>query len=415
MQAKQTHWASLSILFIIGMGILFLLTLTVTLALASFISLFGGTGNAAAEMISSFSFGFLTLLLLACGWFVLEKARGVAAADQPYQFPLPVWLMAVIPIVTVFSILFGGLATLAELPWLNWITLPVLTLLVIIPPIWLLFGIAAYGLDLGPRWRFFSVLSMSLTVSPVIMIFLEIFILVGMLAAGAIYAAIAQPEVVGELETLAGLMNENMSEEAMFALIAPYVTNPAVIAFGIGYIALLVPLIEELFKPLAVWLIGRRLESPAQGFALGALSGAAFALFESLNASADGTMSWAVIVTARTGTSVLHMLTSGLVGWGIASAVTQRRFGRLFAAYGAAVLIHGIWNAAAAGLGIAALGESVGKPEWLFNVAPALACGLMTLGTGVIALLFAFNRRLRKDFAAKTEAVDLLAKSGDKI
>jgi RsiW-degrading membrane proteinase PrsW (M82 family) len=187
-----------------------------------------------------------------------------------------------------------------------------------------------------------------------------------------------------------------MSQEAMLAMLAPYLRNPVLIATGIGYIAIIVPLIEEMLKPLAVWLFARKIESPAQGFALGVLSGAAFALFESLNASADGSMTWAVIVTARTGTSLLHMMTSGLVGWGIASAFGERCIGRFFAAYALAVLIHGIWNAAAAGTGIAAIGEMIGRPEWVYTVAPALVCGLITLAIGVVTILVLANRKLNQ-------------------
>jgi hypothetical protein len=313
-------------------------------------------------------------------------------------------LWVVIPAVVFISILVGGLVTLVELPWLNWIFLPVLTVLAIVAPIWLLFGIASKGLELGPRWRFFSIFSLSMTVAPFVMVVLEVLVLVFIIIAGSVYVAVTQPGLVGELQALTELLNESMDEEAMFAMIAPYLTNPILIATGIGYIALIVPLIEELFKPLAVWLFARKIETPAQGFALGVLSGAAFALVESLNASSDGTTTWAIIVTTRTGTSVLHMLTSGLVGWGIASAFGERRIGRFFAAYASAVLIHGIWNAAAAGTGLASLGESVGRPEWFFNFMPALISGMMVIGLGVVALLFASNRKLRQ----QTEPVKTL-------
>lgn len=129
---------------------------------------------------------------------------------------------------------------------------------------------------------------------------------------------------------------------------------------------------------------------------MGLLSGAAFALVESLNASADGTISWPLIVSVRAGTSILHMTASGLVGWGIVSAFKEKRYGRFFASYFSAVLIHGIWNASAAGTGISAIGESIGKPEWLFNFAPALICGLLVMGVGMLAVLLASNRKLRK-------------------
>ncbi|HNC09473.1 MAG TPA: PrsW family glutamic-type intramembrane protease, partial [Anaerolineales bacterium] len=91
----------------------------------------------------------------------------------------------------------------------------------------------------------------------------------------------------------------------------------------------------------------------------------------------------------------LHMTSSGLVGWGIASAFKEKRWGRLAGAYLSAVLIHGVWNACAAGAGISAIGESLGKPEWVFNYTPAMICGLLVMGIGMVAVVLASNRKLR--------------------
>lgn len=395
MQTKKTHWASLLTLIVIGASLLFIFSLAALLGIGSLIDLFGQTGEPAAGMISAVAFGFLGLVLFICGWIVLQKTRGLESADMPINFPFPPWSWIVLPSMVIISILVGGLVTLAKLPWLNWILLPFLTVFVIALPIWLVFGIATRGIELGSRWRFFSIFSLSLTLAPFLMVVLEILALSMIIVGGAVYVAFTQPELANELQALALRVNETLSQEAVLAILAPYLRNPILIATGIGYIAIIVPLIEELLKPLAVWFFARKLASPAQGFALGVLSGAAFALFESLNASADGTTTWAVIVTARTGTSLLHMMTSGLVGWGIASAFGERRIGRFFAAYALAVLIHGIWNAAAAGTGIVALGETIGRPEWVYTVAPALVCGLMTLVVGISAMLIASNRKLR--------------------
>ena len=414
MQTKQTHWASLLTLILIGTSVFFLLILVAALGVVSLMDLFAATGEAASEMISAVAFGFILLLLLLCGWFILQKTRGLEQADLPFKFPFAPWMWGVLPAIVIFSIALGGLATLAELQWLNWLVLPALTVLVIVPPIWLLFGIASNGLDLGPRWRFFSIFGLGLTVGPLVMIVIELVVLFTIIISGAIYVATTQPALMSELEMLTNMMTQGASEEALLAMLTPYLTNTTLIAIGIGYIALLVPLIEELLKPLAVWLFARQIESPAQGFALGVLSGAAFALVESLNAGADGSTSWAIVVSVRTGTSVLHMMTSGLVGWGIASAFKEKRVGRLIAAYISAVLIHGIWNAAAAGTGLTALGESLGKPEWLFNFAPALVCGLLVLGIGVTAMLVASNRKLRKQLEMPLQSAEMQIETAEK-
>jgi hypothetical protein len=133
---------------------------------------------------------------------------------------------------------------------------------------------------------------------------------------------------------------------------------------------------------------------------MGMLSGAAFALLESLNASGNGGADWAVIVSIRAGTSLLHMTVSGLVGWGIVSAFHEKKVLRFFAAYFAAVSIHGIWNACAIGAGISTFGEFLGKPEWLFNIIPAALCGMSVLVIGMFAVLIASNRKLKSATAS---------------
>jgi hypothetical protein len=206
---------------------------------------------------------------------------------------------------------------------------------------------------------------------------------------------------------LGRIIRQETNQEVILKLLTPYISNRTVIAIALGYIALLVPMIEESLKPLAVWIFAKKIESPAQGFAMGLLSGAAFALIESLNASGDGTMSWPVIVSVRAGTSLLHMTASGLVGWGIVSAFREKRIMSLAAAYFCAVVIHGIWNACAIGAGLSAIGESIGKPEWLFKFIPAMLGGMSVLGIGMFAVLIASNRKLRGSPSSLRQAQDI--------
>lgn len=394
MQTNKTHWASLLTLIILGISILLLFLASFALGIGSVISLFSGEGTPAAEMISAFAFGFEIILLLVCTWFVLQKVMRRGQADEQLKFPFAWWqLFAVAGLVTI-CIFIGGAVAVTEVALLGWLVLPVLTVLVIAAPIWLLFGIGSDGIEMGPRWRFFAVFGLGMTIAPAVMVLLEMLILVVMVIGGALYLAISQPGLVEELAGIAQMLQNQQNPEDLLEWFAPYIT-PVVIAAGIGYIAVIVPLIEELLKPLAVWLFARKIESPAQGFVLGLLSGAAFALFESLNASADGSISWAAIVSVRAGTAILHITLSGLVGWGIVSAFKEKRIGRLAAAYFTAVLIHGLWNAAAAGTGIAVIGEYIGKPEWLFMYVPALVCGLLVLGIGMFAILIKYNRTLK--------------------
>lgn len=395
MPIKKTHWASIITLLIFSISILFLISIVAILGVSSLADLVNGSGDPVVEMIGSVAFGFVIILLIVCGWFVVQKAIGWEQADLDFMFPFADW--HVIPVIGLaFSgLLVGGLAAYTEIAWLSWLVMPAATIIVIIPPIWLFLGYGSRGLNAGPRWRVFAVFGIGMTLGPAIMVVLEMIILIGIIIAGIALLAILQPATLQNVMQLVDIIQTETNETVLLNLLAPYISNPLIIATGIGYIAIIVPFIEELLKPLAVWLFATKIKSPSQGFVMGLLSGAAFALVESLNASADGTMSWPVIVSVRAGTSILHMTASGLVGWGIISAFKEKRYGRFFAAYLSAVLIHGIWNASAAGAGISAIGESIGKPEWLLNFVPALISGLLVLGVGMLVVLFASNRKLR--------------------
>ena len=395
MQTKKTHWPSLLTLIVLGIGAAFVLLISFGLGANSIIGLFTDGIDPAGGMISSFAFGFEFIILILSFWFILQKTMGREQADQPFKFPFASWQIIAGINIVIFAAVIGGISAYAEIAWLNWIILPALTILVIVPPIWMLFGIGTNGIDLGPRWRFFSVLGLGMTVGPILMILLEIILLVVIILAGFIYLAVQKPDLFQEIINLTQQLQNETNPDFILNSVAPYVANSAVIATLLGYIAFLVPLIEELLKPLAVWIFAKKIESPAQGFAMGMLSGGAFALLESLNASGDGSVSWPVIVSIRAGTSLLHMTASGLVGWGIVSAFQEKKAGRFFAAYFSAVAIHGIWNACAVGAGISTIGELIGKPEWLFNIIPAAICGMTVLGIGMFVVLIASNRKLR--------------------
>jgi hypothetical protein len=395
MQTNKTHWLSLSVLVVLGLSVVFLFLIALGLGINSTVNLFTEGGDPAGQMIGAFASGFEAVILLVCSWFVLQKTWGRGQAETPLKFPFANWL--VIPMIgmVIGSLAIGGVVAYSEIAWLAWIVLPVLTVLVIVPPILVLFGLGTKGIELGPRWRIFGVLGLSMTIGPLIMVVMELILLLGIIIVGVMVIAVQHPALFRELVNLSRVIRQETNQETILKLLAPYISNPLVIATAIGYIAFLVPLIEELFKPLAVWIFVRKIESPAQGFAMGLLSGAAFALIESLNASSDGSMSWSLLVSVRAATSLLHITASGLVGWGIVSAFREKRILRFFGTYFTAVAIHGIWNACAVGAGLSTIGEFIGKPEWLFNIIPAMLGGMSVLAIGMFVVLIASNRKLR--------------------
>ena len=395
MQSTKTHWPSILILAILALGILFFFVSTLVTGTISIVGFFDSTLDSAGNMIISFASGLQTIFLLVSGWFILQKTMGKEQAEISVRFPFAPWQIIFIPFIVIFCITMGAAVSLSGIKWLGWLLLPPLTLTAVVLPILLILGIGTNGLEFGPSWKTWSVLGLGMTIGPLVMVGLEVIVLIFFAVIGVI-AVSTQPDLVNELGELAKLLNQGVSDEKSFELLVPYLTQPAVIASIFVFLSVMVPLIEELFKPLAVWLMGFRLESPANGFTLGMLSGGAFALIESLNVSGNGSGSWAVIIAVRAGTSLLHMTTSGLMGYAIVALVRQKKFGRFIGTYLATTVLHGIWNACAAGSAISTLGGFIGKPEWIWNL-PAAVCGVMLLMLGIFIVLIAANRKVRAE------------------
>jgi hypothetical protein len=350
--------------------------------------------NSVEEMINAVVFGFEMLVVSVCAWFVLQKARGLEQADQPIQLPFSnSFIFAVLGIV-IPALALGGLVAYKEIKFLSWVILPLLTVIVIVLPVWLLIGIGGNGINLGARWRFFSVFGLGMTVGPFVMIVLEFVLLIFGILAGLLFAA-TQPGLLDKIFSFVTILRREPDQEVVLQMLAPYLLKPGVIAAALVYVAMLVPLIEELCKPLAVWLFAKSIETPAQGFVLGLLSGAAFAVLESLNASADGSATWSLIVSVRAGTTLLHITASGLVGWGIVSMFRDRKILRFFAAYLSAASIHGLWNACALIAGLSSVNTMTGDAEWLSAMVPAALGGMFMLGIGMFYILVKANRKLR--------------------
>ena len=394
MNSKKTHWPSLLILLCLVIAICFLLAVGMIMSISSLMDLAADVGIPASGMIVAATCFFEVLILGVCCWLVLQRTLGNEKALLSFKVPYSRLLVVLIIGVVAGAVIIGGVTAYSENNWLTWIILPVATLLVIVPPIVLVTGIGSKGLDPGPRWQFAAILGIGMTVAPFLMIGLEIaFFIMGIILL-AVYISIFAPDVLNQLESLITMLDAAPSEDVIINLLTPYLTNPLLITAVLGYISVIVPLIEEAFKPLAVWLFASRIKTPVQGYVLGMVSGAAFALVESLNASADGTTNWPFVVSVRAGTSLLHIAASGMVGWGIVSAFREKKYGRFAGAYLSAVLIHGLWNACAVGTGLSFIGEIAGQEGWFIRYFPAMIGGMITLMVGMLLILVKTNRNL---------------------
>jgi hypothetical protein len=166
-----------------------------------------------------------------------------------------------------------------------------------------------------------------------------------------------------------------------------------VLFLTLGYIALLVPFLEELFKPIGVWIFSRQIKTPAEGFVLGALSGAAYGMIESLGVSSVSGADWVGLIATRAGTGLLHVTTSGLMGWAIISAVQEKKYLRFLLAYFGAILLHGTWNGMTVLVSFSSLGTGLQNNDLSALTVPAIGALVMLAG-GLFILLLQINRRL---------------------
>ncbi len=294
-----------------------------------------------------------------------------------------------------------GLFRMVETSPLAWLWLPPLTLVGAVIPAWWLVEIARRGLDVLPRGRGWQILSASLALTIPLTLALSLVMLAVFIVAMGLYLN-TQPQLLADLQRFFEQLDPaQVDVQQLEALADQALSNPVVVALLISLVAGVTPLLEELLKPLALWLYAGDRLTPAQGFVGGALCGAAFGLWENLSALAGaGEGGGALILAARVGSLLLHITATAVFGWGLASFWGQRRYlGRLIGAYLLAVGLHAFWNLFGVLSAVPVIpqlplinllpaeGETV-NPLWL--ALPALA--LLNL-----ALLMGFNRRLRAE------------------
>ncbi len=322
---------------------------------------------------------FCVLALLPAIYYNLRRLRG--GELKPVDIPrVKVWQLIVLAGIWLAVIAFGSVFTaFFKLGWIAVIPSFPFGLAI---PIAGLAWVAAGGVSSGSLRRLWSVFGLSLVGSTGLALLGE-YLVIGLAAVGVGVVLISNPEwrtVIDQLRQQVG--NASDIQSAMTAL-APYLTNPLVFLAILLFVAGIGPVIEETVKPLAVWLLGKKLRAPAEGFALGALCGAGFALLEGLMAASGFSQAWGLGMAGRAASSLMHITASAIMGWGIASARLEKRWGRLAMAYPMALAIHATWN------GSTLLAVYGGLRLSLQANPPDLVAGAIVLaGVGLLFTLF---------------------------
>jgi len=397
MKTSRTQYASLFGFLAFAIVALLLFAVGLILGLSAlFVYVTGSSVDAQATTYSVTIF-FLGTLIGIVAVISILRFLNKPFADKPVSTAFGGWKIATGLIGAGLALLIGSLVQGNSS--INWLVLPLLTIPAVLFPIWTLAGLGARDLVFGSRWRTWSVLGISLTVTPFILFMLETFVVIVIFVIVVIYA-VSNPDVAAEFEKLSSqFLFMNLESEAgieqALQLMAPYLMKPGVIMTGVFFFSILVPLMEELIKPLAVWLLAGRLDSAAQGFSLGALCGAGFAIWETFNVSGQ-TSEWSSLLFTRIGTGLLHITTSALMGGAIYMAIRKRRYLRLLGTYLLAVLLHGLWNASAVAMSFSALLVAYNQLEQYQPFLWVSLAGLISLAGVMLALLISSNRKFQK-------------------
>ena len=354
----------------------------------------GGTSLGGVDDLQTFlvagGMAFCGLLLLPSAWYSLARLMG-RPAQQPQvtsRWLRPTYLIFALP----FLIAAGY--WVSQNSAISWLLLPPIHVLAVSLPILWLAYLAVRDLPTGSPQRAWGSFGSGLALSPLLILAAEVAAILTGLGAWVVIVAM-RPELAQTVNDLAERLSTSAaSPEIVLRILQPVVSNPQVIFTVLVFAAVIVPLIEEALKPLGVWLLAGRRLLPAEGFTLGALSGTGYALIESLFLSSSS-QDWAFVVFARIGTSAMHILTAGMVGWALASAWHSRRYTRLGAVYLLAVSLHGLWNGLTLSNVFAGMMETPPAGMELFaqigQISPYILGGLA--GAALLAILW-LNRAL---------------------
>jgi PrsW family intramembrane metalloprotease len=400
LKTSQTHLASLLSALLFVLGAVLILSVGLLMGSTAVLSFATGKNVEIQQTIFFVTFGFESILLFIAAFFVFQKTLQKPSADRETFLNLSAWQILLIVILASLAILIGS--WVGNLETVNLLVLPFLTVPAVVLPLAVLLTLGTRDLPLGARWQFWSVLGLGMTLTPFLLFVLEI--VTGILFFLGILAYVSmQPELVYRLQALAQqILVLGPQSETARELILPLLTKPGVIFTVLLYTALFVPAIEELFKPLGVWLLGNKLDSPAQGFALGALSGASYALIETIGVSGQGG-EWASLLFTRIGTGLLHITTSALMGAAIVLALRQRRYLRLLGTYVMAMTLHGLWNASAMLYTFSDLAKLLNQADRWSTVQTISVGALSILSIGLFAILLTSHARMKKAIVSVSE------------
>jgi hypothetical protein len=365
---------SLALALLIGSGAVFLLTMLGSGAILVFAGASLIIGNPEAAR-SSYTLSILLFCLAALtlpGLYYAWQAPRPETHRHGLRLPKGIILLAGLFPVTLIA--GTGAADIAGLEW----TLPILHVLAAGIPVLLAAALVIQqGTAITPvrAWGSFQ---SGLWLSPALALVFEIVLAIPLL----ILLFMVGADTLNTPELLQGFsQTRGVPDTYLFEQLNALLGQPLVLIGIFGYLSVAVPLIEEAAKSVALWFTARRQVTLSLAFMSGAIAGGGYGLFEAFFLAQPGE-DWLLLMIARAGASIMHMFAAGLTGLGVGYVIIRRRYWRGIALYLAAVVLHGIWNLAALGIGLVGLTEVVNSPA-----ISATHSMLISVGSGIILLL----------------------------
>ena len=315
------------------------------------------------------------------------------------QSPLPprpvssFWLVSIV--LLPLTLTLGHLAFTRDL-FSALIGPPAHILTALVPALIAVLLIRRHGPSYSPR-RVWGQFLVGLWAIPFTSLVFEILFLIP--AMIAIAATLLSTEVGRQL--LGILTNpDHWLEPHVYETLSQVFSQPGVLLIILSYVVIIVPLIEEAAKTMAVWPLLRRGLSPASAFIGGAIGGAAYGLFEALFLTQPGP-AWTTTMIARIGATIMHSFTAGLSSWGLAQVVGNRKWKRFGRAYLGAVLMHALWNGIALLISFSSIAvefQTVNLTPWMLSVINFSGVILLTLLSSLALIgLIRIPRRLMRE------------------
>ncbi|MDY6872720.1 MAG: PrsW family glutamic-type intramembrane protease [Chloroflexota bacterium] len=398
----EKSWITILFLMLGVLGLLLYLTQALTMGVMSLMAYFGEQANTASAVSNSllaWSSLFTGLLFIPVVILSIKKLRGQPEPEwldetRPFYKKAFLALLIIWPVVILLGMWISGEALLSVF------VLGLFNILVAGVPVLAIYTLSRQKLQSGPSARKWRLFSFSLGFTPWAVILVEVIALLGVFLVAALLVAFQitfHPALEFELQAIFSDISTGMSLEMILQQYGDLINQPIVIFGLVAIIAGIMPLIEEILKPLALWMLAGRGLTDQEGFVAGLITGAAFTLMENLLyfSMAYTSEEWVFSALLRSTTGVLHMLGSGLVGLGLARTWRKGDWPFLAITFSGAVLFHSAWNAIAL--------VASGAPILLFGAEPTFweqfvfMLPLFFLLIAAVITMILINRKLRKE------------------